>query len=71
MYSGYASTVKKVIPRETDIHGYADDHAIKKSYKASQVIPAGRETIKSLQNTLLNIKIWMDQNRLKMNDKKT
>ena len=45
MYSGYASTDKNVIPRETDIHSYADDHAIKKSYKASQVIPAERETI--------------------------
>ena len=71
LYSIYASTIKDVIPDNTDIHGYADDHCIKKSYKATEILTAERETIASLQLTLTEIKNWMDMNRLKMNDTKT
>ena len=30
LYSGYASTIKEIVPIGIDIHGYADDHALKK-----------------------------------------
>ena len=67
LYSCYASTIKEVIPRNTDIHGYADDHAIKKSFIPSTEL----DTILDLQKTLQSVKKWMDANRLKMNNSKT
>ena len=34
LYSVYASTMQKVVPNSVDIHGYADDHAVKRSFIA-------------------------------------
>ena len=52
-----------------DLHGYADDHGIKKKFE----LTCDKEavTTKSLSNCLTRIKSWMDLNRLKMNDAKT
>ena len=33
MYSTYASTMNEVVPVVIDIHGYADDHTLKRSFK--------------------------------------
>ena len=71
LYSQYASTIKKVIPEKTDVHGYADDHAIKKEYEVSDITYTEPEAITSIKNTLPEIKTWMDLNRLQMNDSKT
>ena len=52
-----------------DLHGYADDHGIKKKLELTcdkEVV-----TTKSLSDCLTRIKSWMDVNRLKMNDAKT
>ena len=32
LYSAYASTVHDVVPTSINIHGYADDHILKKSF---------------------------------------
>ena len=34
LYSVYASTMAEVVPQKMDIHGYADDHVIKKSFRS-------------------------------------
>ena len=34
LYLTYASTLQEVIPNYIQLHGYADDHAIKQSFKA-------------------------------------
>ena len=43
---------------------------LKESFKADDR-KAEQTTISTLQNCLMNIKIWMDENRLQMNDGKT
>ena len=57
-------TVEKI-----DLHGYADDHAIKKKFE----LICDKETVttKLLSDCLTRKKLWMDLNRLKMNNAKT
>ena len=68
LYSVYASTMKDIIPERVKIHGYADDHAIKKEFTPEK---EENNTKDELETCLVEIKKWMDQNRLKMNDAKT
>ena len=35
MYSSYASTMKDIVQKPIDIHGYADDHSLKRSFVGS------------------------------------
>ena len=69
-YSAYASTMRDIVPTTVDIHGYADDHALKKAFKASSRTDE-ITSIASLRRVIFNIKSWMDENRLKMNNSKT
>ena len=68
LYSCYASTLVEVIHTHIDIHGFADDHSFKKEF-----IPQIDEevTVTQIEGTLVDVKSWMDKNRLKMNDAKT
>ena len=70
LYSVYASTMADVIPSNLDIHGYADDHAIKVSF-TSGIQSAEEKAILDMEGTLAEIRSWMNTNRLKMNDSKT
>ena len=57
-------------PVKTDLHAFADDHALKNSFQAkSQVVE--QTSIKLLENTAIDVKSWMDENQLCMNDGKT
>ncbi len=58
------------MPEHVDIHGYVDDHALKKSFLGSSR-ETERDTIRALEVPTESIKSWMDQNRLKMNNEKT
>ena len=53
-----------------ELHGYADDHALKNSLPGNNR-EAEINTIMVLEDSLRHVKIWMDGNRLKMNDSKT
>ncbi len=70
LYTLYASTLSMKIPSEIDIHGYADDHAVKKTFQPTH---PGNEDLVLLQlsNTMMHIDSWMRENRLKMNPTKT
>jgi hypothetical protein len=70
LYLAYASTMKDNIPENIALHGYADDHALKKSFPANDHAQESL-VILSLEECLVNIKIWMNANRLKMNEGKT
>ena len=52
------------------LKGFADDHYLKRSFKADDR-KAEHTTISILQNCLKDVKLWMDENRLWMNDGKT
>ena len=67
LYTVYASTMQSVVPEEIDLYGFAD--GLKSSFKASRRV-AEKESVSSLESTLVNEKTWMDQNRLKVNDGK-
>ena len=70
LYSAFVSTLQEVVPDDVGLNGFADEHSLKRSFKADDR-KAGQSTISALQNCLMNVKTWMDENRLKMNDGKT
>ena len=85
LYTIYASTLEEVvcgtesgvlspnndslIPK-IDLHGFANDHSLKNTFKASD-LEVEHTCILTLESTAGNVKMWMDQNHLKMNDEKT
>ena len=72
LYLAYASTIQnltKIQHCNTSIYGFADDHALR------AVFTSGNENesrnIREMENTMDDVKEWMDLNRLKMNCSKT
>ena len=61
--------IDSLIPK-IDLHGFANDHALKNSFKAGD-LEVECTCISTLESTAGNVKTWMDQNRLKMNDEKS
>ena len=84
LYMAYASMIESVLeasnqtedtllsnPRiKPDLHGFADDHAMKSTFKASNR-HAEALAVSNHELNKSNIKGWMDCNRLKKNDGKT
>ena len=60
--------MQEEIPENIDLHGYADDHALK-----TRFVPTQNEAmaIATLEKCTRQIKVWMDSNKLKMNTSKT
>ena len=52
------------------LHGFANNHALKNTYKAKSCI-AEKCSVQTLERKAVDIKEWMDTNHLKMNDSKT
>ena len=71
LYLAYAGTLADILePSEGDLTGFADDHALHKSFNPS-VHGNQEDTIESLINSLSKIKRWMDSCKLAMNTAKT
>ena len=64
LFSICSSTIKEVIPNDIYVNGYADDHALDKTFDARSC-EYEHETINTLENCILDIKVWMDKNHLK------
>ena len=64
--SNHASTMRYIVPEEMSLHGYTDDHA-DLSFSANDT---SAETLRALENCAVDIKLWMDSNRLKMRHRK-
>ena len=63
----YAGTLEDILePSEGDLTGFADDHALCKSFNPS-LHGNQEDTIESLRNSLSKIKRWMDSCKLAMN----
>ena len=62
--------MSEIVPHNLEIQGYTDNRAVKTSY-TSGVQPEEVITCNILEETMLNIKDWMNINRLKMNGSKT
>ena len=74
----YASTLNEIVPKSLTLNGFADDHSIRKSFRPTASInnssPAHSDeddTITVMQNSMLDIKSWMDAVKLKLNETKT
>ena len=52
------------------LHGFADDHALKNTFLAKSR-HADKDSVSTLEAKVADVKVWMDQNHLKMNDSKT
>ena len=68
LYTAYASTMQHAINKfNTKISGYADDHIIYNGFP-----PSSATTVLNSQESCIEaIRLWMNRNRLKMNDDKT
>ena len=74
----YASTINQIVPKSLTLNGFADNHSIRKSFRptaprniSSPSHSEGDDTITIMQNSMLDIKSWMDAVKLKLNETKT
>ena len=69
IFNLYCSPLQEVVPKDLELSGFADDHSIRKHFKAgSKQQELNTKTTTELY--MLNIKQWMDTVRLKMNPSK-
>ena len=54
-----------------NLHGFADDQAMKKSFRINTDNSNELKTIRDLKMCISEVKVWMDHNRLRMNGEKT
>ena len=68
LFNCYASTLMEIIleRKDTFLTGYADNHAIIHSFN-----PDDNKIKQIIENDIGKIKMWMEDNQLKMNDAKT
>ena len=68
LFNCYASTLMEIIPESKDsfLSEYADDHTIIHSFS-----PDNNNIKQKIENDIGKIKIWMEENQLKMNNAKT
>ena len=74
LFISYASTLDEIV-KDLTLNGFADDHSVRKDFTPCQpdqsTSPEEEETIAAIENSMQDIKSWMDSVRLKMNDSKT
>lgn len=70
IFNLYCSPFQNVVPEDLQLSGLADDHSVRKSFKASDR-EEEYETRAKLEACLISIKNWMDQTCLEMNPSKT
>ena len=66
----YASTIFEEIEDGVNLYGFADDHILSKSFKANDRMSEA-EAILDLEDSAIDVKLWMDSVKLKMNPDKT
>ena len=73
LFISYASTLDAVVqPSGLELNGFADDHSIRTTFRPSKLDHTQElATIANIEDTMLKVKSWMDQVRLKLNESKT
>ena len=69
LYNAYASTLEDVVSPPVDLHGFADDHTIKHSFKPT--LDEDLKVMHTLEQCTSDSKDWIDANCLCMNSAKT
>ena len=70
LFNLYCSTLNDIVPSDLHLSGYADDHSVRKEFRANDR-NAELQTKEEIEECMVNIRLWMDQVRLKMNSAKT
>ena len=70
IFTAYCSTLKSVLPTEIELQGFADDHFMHKAVNPKSQ-NACEAAISQFEESINNVKLWMDSMRLKMNTDKT
>ncbi len=70
LFTVYASSLSTCIPPNCDLHGYADDHAVKFIFDPRKQ-GMEQDTLDRISETMLSIGKWINMNRLKINATKT
>ena len=73
LFIAYASTLDLVVqPSGLKLNGFVDDHSICTTFKPSKLDHKEElDTIANIEDTMLDIKSWMDQVCLNLNESKT
>ena len=73
LFIAYASTLDQIIDStQLTLNGFAVDHSVRKAFKPSKLDHKEElDTIVIMEKSMQDIKVWMDQVQLKMNDGKT
>ena len=61
LFNQYCSTLNDTVPSDLHLSGFADDHSVRKEFRAKEEI----------EECMVNRRSWMDWVRLKMNSAKT
>ena len=69
IFNAYSSTIISVRQGSVDIHSFANNHALKDKFKIGSHNEE-KKCISNLENCAIEVKDWMDKNRLCMNDDK-
>ena len=66
----YCSSIKDIVGPPLTQHGFADDHTVGNELKPGEWGDEVR-CMDELEKCATDMKVWMNENRLKMNNKKT
>ena len=70
IFNLYCSPLHEVVHKDLSLSGFADDHSVRKCFKAANREEEHR-TKQIIEECMLNVKRWMDETHLKMNPVKT
>ena len=70
LFNLYCSTMQEIVNPPLTLHGFADDHTMGNKFKPGEWNEEER-CMHKLEECAANLKVWMNENRLKMNSDKT
>ena len=70
LFNLYCSTMQEIVNPPLTLHGFADDHVVGNKFKPGEWNEEER-CMRELEECATNLKVWMNENRLKMNSDKT
>ena len=70
LFNLYCSSIQDIVGPPLTVHGFADDHTVGNKFKPGDYSDEVR-CMDELEKCVTDLKIWMNENRLKMNNNKT
>ena len=70
LFNLYCSSIQDIVNPPLTLHGFADDHTVGNKFKPGDWADETR-CMEELEKCVTDLKVWMNENRLKMNNNKT